>query len=209
MFKDIEAAAILNFHDSAFSIPGWPTEAPSDATPSPLRWIVVNHRYNSLLWAEEDKARRTDVGPEEIAASKRLIDQYNQKRNDAVESLDEAILWTLRDVSPIQGARLHSETTGAMIDRLSILALKIYHMREQTRRKDVGQEHISVCAGKLERLNMQRQDLAFCLDQLLAEVREGKAYFKLYRQFKMYNDPNLNPYLYGQNQAGGTRTMAS
>lgn len=172
------------------------------------RWIEANHRYNRLLWHEEDRARRTDVGAADIAASKRLIDQHNQKRNDAVEAIDEAILAELGDPPHAADARLSSETAGAMIDRLSILALKIFHMREQTERSDAGAGHIETCRGKLQRLVAQRDDLASCLNQLLAEAAAGRAYFKVYRQFKMYNDPTLNPYLYGQRLAAGTGKAA-
>jgi hypothetical protein len=172
------------------------------------RWIEANHRYNRLLWHEEDRARRTDVGAADIAASKRLIDQHNQKRNDAVEAIDEAILAELSDPPHTADARLSSETAGAMIDRLSILALKIFHMREQTERSDAGAGHVETCRGKLQRLVAQRDDLASCLNQLLAEAAAGRAYFKVYRQFKMYNDPTLNPYLYGQRTASGTGKAA-
>lgn len=161
-------------------------------------WVEANHHYNALLWNEEDKARRTDVEDSEIAAVKRAIDRYNQKRNDAVEALDESILAELRDVPTAPDARLNSETAGAMIDRLSILALKIFHMRRQTERTDVDARHIETCRLKCQRLATQRSDLAFCLDRLLSEAMQGTSYFKVYRQFKMYNDPALNPYLYRQ-----------
>ena len=169
--------------------------------------IAANHRFNSLLWDEEDMARRLDVSAAEIASYKRLIDQYNQQRNDAVEAIDEAILAGLGDIAPGPGARLNSETAGAMIDRLSILALKIFHMHEQTLRWEAGHEHVAACAAKLTRLHTQRADLADCLDSLLADAEAGRAYFKVYRQFKMYNDPALNPYLSGQ-RGGGTAAGA-
>ena len=138
-----------------------------------------------------------DVDAREIAACKRLIDRYNQQRNDAVEAIDELILAQLAIAMPAPDARLNSETAGAMIDRLSILALKIHHMREQTQRVEVDANHIAACSAKLDRLVTQRRDLASCLDELLEDAMAGRAWFKIYRQFKMYNDPTLNPYLYG------------
>lgn len=206
MLNDLTASSLTQFHDDMLAAPQWPSIDPHETRPGPWLWIEANHRYNTLLWNEEDKARRTDVGPSEIAASKRLIDQYNQKRNDAVEAIDEAILSELEDCERASDARLNSETAGAMIDRLSILSLKIFHMREQTQRVDAGPEHIARCSEKLQRLMIQRRDLGACFDQLLADAQEGRAYYKVYRQFKMYNDPTLNPYLYGAQQrvaAGG------
>jgi hypothetical protein len=195
---ELDAQSIMLFHDEKLSEPEWPLVQSLDPLPDVWHWVETNHRYNTLLWNEEDKARRTDVGSMEIAISKRLIDQYNQKRNDAVEAIDEAILAKLDACPHLDNARLNSETAGAMIDRLSILCLKILHMREQTQRTDADAEHIATCAAKLQRLTLQRQDLASCLDELLRDAREGRAYFKIYRQFKMYNDPALNPYLYGK-----------
>jgi hypothetical protein len=181
--------------------PDWPVF--DDPQSGAWTWIAANHRYNGLLWREEDRARRRDVPPDEIAASKRLIDRYNQKRNDAVEALDEHLLRELDRISRQHGARLSSETAGAMADRLSILALKIHHMRAQAQRDEAGPAHMQACAQKLERLVTQRQDLMSCLDTLLADARAGSAFFKVYRQFKMYNDPSLNPYLYGQADGAG------
>jgi hypothetical protein len=199
----LDAWSIVRFHDRELARPQWPLPAPPDGLPGAWRWIDANHRCNCLLWLEEDKARRRDVPPDEIAASKRLIDQHNQQRNDAVEAIDEALLRELAHVRLAPGARLSSETAGAMIDRLSILALKIHHMRLQAGRVQAGAPHVQACSAKLERLLAQRGDLAGCLDRLLAEARSGQTYFKVYRQFKMYNDPALNPYLYGQQQAAG------
>lgn len=207
MLGGLDAFSIVRLHDLGLREHGQDGFA-SAGSPAVWRPIEANHRYNRLLWHEEDRARRTDVGTAEIAASKRLIDQHNQKRNDAVEAIDEAILAELHDPPRAADARLSSETAGAMIDRLSILALKIFHMRGQTERDDAGAGHIETCRGKLQRLLAQRDDLASCLDQLLAEAAAGRAYFKVYRQFKMYNDPTLNPYLYGQRLAYGTGKAA-
>lgn len=204
MLNELDGLSIVCFHDLTLY------EQDKDdldrlAASGIWQWIAANHRYNTLLWNEEDKARRTDVEAAEIAASKRLIDQYNQQRNDAIEALDEAILTELSNVRLATHARLNSETAGSMIDRLSILALKIFHMREQTVRTDASPSHIETCQKKLERLINQRQDLASCFDNLLAEAAQGRAYFKVYRQFKMYNDPTLNPYLYQQLRGTGKR----
>jgi hypothetical protein len=202
MQSEIDAASVARFHDRQLRERDWPVMS-HGASPGVWEWIDANHRYNGLRWREEDRARRLDVPPAEIAAGKRLIDRYNKKRNDAVESIDEALLAGLRGVVCEPGARLSSETVGVMIDRLSILALQIHHMRAQTQRAEADDEHVRVCTAKLERLLAQRHDLLSCLDLLLTEARAGRAYFKLYRQFEMYNDPALNPYLNGQAQRHG------
>lgn len=207
MFSTPDAKSIIAFHDAKLSCADWPAAEPVDsddpaypAYPAESAWqkIALNHRFNCLLWDEEDRARRVDVGHADIAASKRLIDRYNQQRNDAVEAIDAAFLERLASVEVADTARLSSETAGAMVDRLSILSLKIFHMREQTRRKEAGSGHIALCSARLQRLISQRRDLGGCLHQLLTEASRGLAYFKVYRQFKMYNDPSTNPYLYEQ-----------
>ena len=181
---------IIALHDSIFG---------ESASPAPGRSAVEqNHWHNCRLWEQEDLARRRNVPDAEIAANKRTIDQHNQKRNDAIERIDEELLAALNSVQPRPGARLSSETAGAMIDRLSILALKIHHMRLQTERSDVERSHVETCKAKLERLVEQRADLAACLDRLLDEAARGESYFKVYRQYKMYNDPSLNPALYDE-----------
>ncbi len=161
--------------------------------------IADNHQWNELLWRTEDQARRADVPDRHIVRAKRAIDRYNQRRNDAVERIDDALLSEFAGLPCRPDARLHSETAGAMIDRLSILSLKIFHMQVQSTRHDASAEHLSDCGAKLQRLQAQRHDLADCLGQLLRDIESGDAYFKPYRQFKMYNDPNLNPWL----SAGG------
>jgi len=195
------AARIVAFHDEALQRSAWPQSAGVDANPDPL-WadLVANHRFNSLLWNEEDQARRQDVEAAEIAAIKRAIDRFNQARNDAIERIDEHILARLAAArgGPLDAGRLNSETAGSMCDRLSILALKLRAMRIQTERTDVSAEHIAQCRARLARLGEQRGDLAGCLDALLDDCLGGRAQFKVYRQFKMYNDPALNPYLYGR-----------
>ena len=200
MLTQLDALLIVEFHDDNLARKEW-LGGPNHALQGVWRWIDANHRFNSLLWDEEDRARRIDVAPGEIAASKRLIDRHNQLRTDAVEAMDEAILAQLAAVHHNDSARLSSETAGAMIDRLSILALKIFHMRKQIRRPDASTAHIDTCRATLQRLGVQRNDLACCLDQLLNDAQSGQAYFKVYRQFKMYNDPSLNPYLYARSAA--------
>jgi hypothetical protein len=196
------AADIASFHDLAI-LEGEPAKRAS----GPL-WEAVarNHRFNCLLWAEEDLARRRDVADAAIAANKRAIDGYNQKRNDATETIDEILLAELALVPRKTPCRQNSETAGSMIDRLSILALKVFHMALQTERTDASAEHIARCQEKLELLLSQREDLKNCLDALLSDCRAGVAHFKIYRQFKMYNDPSLNPQLYGSSSPPATET---
>ena len=170
-------------------------------------WLRTNHRFNTLLWREEDLARRTRVADAEIAANKRAIDRFNQARNDATERVDEVLLMQLGLVdresagtdtprsTAAPGARLNSETAGSMVDRLSIMALKIHAMRAQTHRDDADAAHKEASQRKLLQLHQQRQDLMDCLDALIADALAGRAYFKVYRQFKMYNDARFNPVL--------------
>jgi len=189
--KELTARAVLEFHDGALA------KAPASAL---WKAIAENHHHNGLLWNEEDLARRRNVSDADIAANKRNIDRYNQMRNDAIERIDEQLLQLLSAIRPSPDARLHSETPGAMIDRLSILSLRIGQMRLQAARNDVDRAHVDGCLAKLARLNEQRADLASCLDQLLADCASGRSRFKIYRQFKMYNDPALNPAIYGESK---------
>lgn len=192
------AAEVTAFHDACLAIGNWAKASPPCHMAGIRHVIELNHRYNCLLWDEEDLARRTRVSDTEIATNKRAIDGHNQKRNDAIERIDETLLENFSGIAIRPGARLNSETAGSLIDRLSILGLKIHHMRLQTLRTDVDRAHIDNCAARLARFLEQRRDLAGCLDRLLTESSRGEAWFRVYRQFKMYNDPSLNPAVYGE-----------
>jgi hypothetical protein len=155
--------------------------------------VLAQHYCNFILWALEDEARRTNVDDSVIADVKRSIDGWNQKRNDLIERIDEKVLAGLPPPD-LAAAEQHSETAGQMIDRLSILSLKIWHMSAYA--SDGKAPALAAeCARKLEILREQRQDLARCLGRLLDACVAGRRFFKLYRQFKAYNDPRLNPVL--------------
>ena len=159
--------------------------------------VIQQHRQNFALWHEEDRARAPRASAEDIAQTKRNIDVLNQLRNDLVEAIDCELLQQLESAQVKMTGELHSETPGMIIDRLSILSLKIFHTREQTERNDVASEHIQRNRERLEVLLQQRKDLSECLVALWKGVQTGQRHFKLYRQLKMYNDPELNPEIYG------------
>jgi hypothetical protein len=158
--------------------------------------VLDQHRANFDLWHQEDLARDTHATAENIATVKHAIDVLNQRRNDLVEKIDETLLGALPRLNC--EAPLHSEPPGLIIDRLSILALKIYHTREESERDSATNAHRFRNLGRLAVLEEQRKDLADCLDALWHQVLAGERRFKIYRQMKMYNDPQLNPVLYGQ-----------
>jgi hypothetical protein len=172
----------------------WHETPPNAGGSGFLGLVQQNHLRNFQLWHEEDVARRDDLGFEAVYRAKRNIDRYNQERNNFIEEMDKAIVAEL--APPTSGCPKNSETPGMMIDRLSILALKEYHMREETLRADASEEHRQKCGEKLARIRVQRADLASCVDELLADVAARRRTFSVYFQFKMYNDPALNPQLY-------------
>ncbi len=180
----------------------WHQQPPVKEGSGFLRLVQENHLRNFQLWHEEDIARREDLGFEPIYRAKRAIDRYNQERNNFVEQMDQAIVLALKPAE--SGCPRNSETPGMMIDRLSILALKEYHMAEEVGRADASAEHREKCAAKLDRIRVQRSDLTQCLVELLADVTARRRTFSVYFQFKMYNDPALNPQLY--RAAGPTRS---
>ncbi len=160
--------------------------------------VSMQHYFNFELWHQEDMARDPDAPDSKIAAVKRAIDVLNQRRNDMIEQMDQYLLDALqsKNIKYTADAEMNSETPGSIIDRLSINALKIYHMDEEIQRLDVTDEHRKKCSGKLSVLQDQRNDLKKSLETLLADLSSGKKRLKVYQQMKMYNDENLNPVLY-------------
>ena len=168
-----------------------------------LPLVCEQHRFNYLLWHEEDIARSPTASDGKIASVKRAIDAYNQKRNDAIEKIDNAIADHLlaRQVIAPADAPLNSETPGSIIDRLSILTLRRYHLDEQSTREDLDAKLESSINEKKRIAQSQHEDLVVCLQQLWEDLIQTRKRHKTYRQLKMYNDPQLNPYLYGQGRS--------
>jgi hypothetical protein len=160
--------------------------------------LYQKNHIDTIQWHIEDEIRRPDIALEDVVALKRKIDKLNQDRTDMVEKLDDFVIDLFKNIHPKPTARLNSESPAWLLDRMSILELKIYHMDEQVKRTDPGasQEHIVKCQTKLNILLEQRQDLKVCLDELLLDYKNGDKKVKVYRQMKMYNDQNLNPSLY-------------
>ena len=184
------------------TVAGWHQHDINNTYDGFLEIVCRQHSFNFLLWHEEDIARSQDVDDSRIAQVKRAIDGYNQQRNDWIEKIDDSIteqLAALR-VPHAADAPLNTETPGSVMDRLSILALRIYHLDEQARRDDVTAEHLRSVERKIAVCLEQHDDLSTSLDQLRADLLAGRKRHKTYRQMKMYNDPALNPYLYKAQQ---------
>jgi hypothetical protein len=167
--------------------------------------VCQQHQFNFLLWHEEDVARSPDAPDKRIAEVKRAIDGYNQQRNDWIERIDEALIQIMAadSVLPQAGARMNTETPGSAIDRLSIMALRIYHFEEQLARPDATKLHRAKVQELLARCRLQHVDLEGSLAELLDDLFAGRKLLKVYRQMKMYNDATLNPYLYGARRRAG------
>ena len=186
---------ILDYHQ--FNHVDQPIDNPY--TPGQIEHLLyLKNWIDTVQWHLEDIIRDPQIDPEEALLIKRRIDLSNQERTDMVEYIDGYFLDKYKGVSVQSGAQINTESPAWAIDRLSILALKIYHMRQETLRTDVDDDHRAACQKKLDILLEQRVDLSTAIDELLADIEAGRKYMKVYKQMKMYNDPSLNPVLYAQ-----------
>ena len=161
-------------------------------------YLYLKNWIDTVQWHLEDIIRDPAIDPVEALAIKRRIDKSNQDRTDLVERIDSYFLDKYKDVKPLPGATINTESPAWAIDRLSILALKIYHMQQEAGRADCEPEHRARCQEKLRVLTEQQADLSTAIGQLLDDIAAGRKYMKVYKQMKMYNDPSLNPILYGK-----------
>ena len=185
----------LHYHkfDNIDAVPENPYEAGTiDDVLFRKNWI------DAVQWHMEDIIRDPAIDPVEALALKRRIDKSNQDRTDLVEKIDSYFRTKYAGVKPLPDAKINTESPAWAIDRLSILALKIYHMREQVERTDATPQHVATCKAKLDVLLEQRKDLSLSIEQLLDDIAAGRKYMKVYRQMKMYNDPSTNPVFYGK-----------
>ncbi len=160
--------------------------------------LYLKNWIDTVQWHFEDVIRDPQINPVEALVLKRRIDKSNQDRTDLVERIDSYFLTKYKDVRVLDEATINTESPAWAIDRLSILALKIYHMKEQAERADATEEHKQTCQKKLDVLLEQRKDLSTAIDQLIADIEAGRKYMKVYKQMKMYNDPSTNPVLYSK-----------
>ena len=162
--------------------------------------LYLKNWIDTVQWHLEDVIRMPDINPEEGIRIKRRIDKSNQDRTDMVEKIDDYFLSQFEQVKPVAGARINSETPAWLLDRMSILMLKIYHMKEQTERTDATTDHVARCKAKLDVLLEQKKDMQQAFDELIEDIGNGQRRFKVYRQMKMYNDASLNPALYAKRE---------
>jgi hypothetical protein len=193
MLEMINPMTIIDLHKQSIVL--WKENGVNFQYDAFLKLVEENHAFNFKLWHAEDRARREDMGFEFVYDAKREIDACNQQRNNRMEAMDEWLYLTLKPAHPSE-CPVNSESPGMIIDRLSILSLKSYHMEIQANRPDASDEHRKSCTGKLEVIHQQLNQLTHCLKQLFDDVRSKNRTFRVYHQFKMYNDPSLNPELY-------------
>lgn len=168
-------------------------------TPGSIEHLLYRKNWiDTVQWHLEDIIRDPNIDPQEALKIKRRIDASNQERTDMVEYIDSWLLDKYKDVEPLPDARINTETPAWAIDRLSILALKIYHMQQEAQRTDSTEEHRTACGKKLSVLTAQQTDLSSAIEELIEDIEAGRKYMKVYKQMKMYNDPSLNPVLYGK-----------
>jgi hypothetical protein len=160
--------------------------------------LYLKNWIDTVQWHLEDIIRNPAIDPVDALVIKRRIDSSNQERTDVVEYIDSYFLEKYKHIKPFKEASINTESPAWAIDRLSILALKIYHMQAEANRTNASQDHIAACQQKLAVLVEQRKDLSQAIDELLHDIKQGKKYMKVYKQMKMYNDPSLNPVLYQQ-----------
>lgn len=158
--------------------------------------LYAKNWIDTVQWHLEDMVRNPQIDPVTGLAVKKRIDVSNQIRTDMVENIDDFFLHQYAAVKPVEKARINTESPAWAIDRLSIIALKIYHMTVEVNRTDAGEAHIKACVDKLAILSAQKKDLSTAIDELLQDIASGVKYMKVYKQMKMYNDPGLNPVLY-------------
>ncbi|MBC6110827.1 DUF4254 domain-containing protein [Pedobacter fastidiosus] len=187
--------AITDYHK--FDDIDQPIENPYDAE-SLEHLFYVKNWIDTAQWHMEDVVRNPQIDPVEGLSWKRRIDAQNQVRTDMVEFIDGYFLNLYQGISPLPDAKINTESPAWAIDRLSILALKIYHMNEEAERPTASVEHREQCQTKLNILLSQRDDLSNSINELLADIEAGKKFMKVYKQMKMYNDPSLNPVLYNK-----------
>jgi len=178
----------------------------TDSVDAPIQNPYATESFEALLyhknwidtvqWHLEDIIRLPDINPTEALAIKRRIDKSNQDRTDRVEQIDDYFLEAFKNVQAPAHTRINSETPAWLLDRMSILMLKIFHMEEQTKRTDANAEHLAKCQSKLNILLEQKTDMRAAFDELMEDIGKGARRFKVYRQMKMYNDASLNPMLY-------------
>jgi hypothetical protein len=192
-FFNVFEQVILDYHihDSIEKNPDNPFDQKD------FRFLLYQKNWiDTVQWHLEDIIRDPEIDPVEALKIKRIIDASNQKRTDLVEYIDGYFLEKYKSVKTISSASINTETIAWAIDRLSILALKIYHMKEESERQTADENHKVNCLKKLDVLNDQRKDLCSAIDQLIEDIESGKKYIKVYKQMKMYNDEDLNPVLY-------------
>lgn len=196
----IDVTEVLALHEATVGL--WHQQPIENTYHGWLNIVCQQHIFNFELWHQEDIARSPAVTEAQIATVKRAIDRLNQARNDHIEKIDDWITEQLesRSISPSSEARQNTETPGSAIDRLSIMALRLYHYEEQLQRDDVGEDHVQRMHVRIALCRAQKNDLSQSLRELIDDILAGRKRHKTYRQMKMYNDPSLNPYLYAPNK---------